>query len=167
MQTIGALRKLLRVRNLQRTRLERVVAEKQAALREAEAQAAQAAQEHARCSAVEAQALERRDDLVSHEFVASALEGTDLYLGVCARATAAAAAVSGKAQAQVSQHTAALAAAVALLDRNTDQREQVQAQLDELVRQQAELAEEAESDEAGEQAAARISARQRSANAAH
>jgi hypothetical protein len=165
MQTITAMRKLLRVRALQHKRLERVVSERQTSLRDAEAQAAQAESEHARCAAVEQSALERRLDLLSGDFLASALEGTNLYLGVCARSTAAAATASGKAQVQVSQHTAALAAAVGLLDRNTEQSEQLEARLDTALKEQAELAEEAESDDAGELAAARISARQRAASA--
>jgi hypothetical protein len=163
MHTITAMRKLLRVRALQRERLEREVSQKQAALRQAEAQAAQAAQEQARCEAVEAAALRRHRDLVSNEFVASEVESTHLYLGVCARTTALAVAATDKARAVVFQQNAALAAAVALLDRNTDQSEQLRARLADALKQAAELAEEAESDEAGEMAAARISARQRAA----
>jgi hypothetical protein len=165
MAAAAALRKLLRVRALQRRRLERVVCERQESLRAAQVQADAAEQAHARCAAIEAAALAQRDELLSRDFVATALESTNLYLVACARSTAGAAATSAKATATVAQQAAALADAVGLLDRNTEQTEQLQARLDAALRQAAELAEEAESDDAGELAAARIGAQQRAANA--
>ncbi len=165
MHAAAALRKLLRVRGLQRLRLERIVDERNAALQGAQAQAAVAEQEHARCTAIESAAMQRRDDLLSREFIATHLEATNLHVAACARASAGAAAASTKAQGVVQQQAAALAEAVALLDRNNEQTEQLQARLDELLRQAAEQAEEAESDDAGELAATRIVAARRAAEA--
>lgn len=165
MKNVRDIRKLLHVRALQRSRLERAVQARQAALDQAKVQVHHSEQEHAHCAAAQADAQQRRAELLSRDFVGSDLESIEFHLGVCARATGQAAGALEKARTLVSQQSAALDDSVRCLDRNAEQRDQLKEELQQALLHAAELAEEAESDEAGEQAAARISARRRAANA--
>lgn len=165
MESTLAMRKLLRVRALQRERLERAVNQEQASLREAQDQAALAQQEQLRCEAVESAAVDCRNKIFSSDFVACDIESTDLYIANCSGVTAQAARVFTQAQALVLKQSASLKAAVRLLDRNIEQAKQLEMRLAEALQKAAELAEDAESDEAGELAVARNGARRRQSGA--